>query len=301
MRTGNRLEVSPTVATNSSSKTGWVGITLGVLLSVVYCAAFFVRSSALWPESVRDISRYLSGGVYRVITAALEWLAVSTEGPELRDSLYLLLIGVGIPWLVLVLLGRGRPHDIGFRRPNLIGYRFLAVGYILALPFIFWMARGSDFSVYYLRQLKQAGLGAFLGFYFVNMLSEHFFFHGVLLAVCRKGQRWPEPAPGAPVSAEGIRRVLQWIGLAQETGDSRGSSRFLRWVGLSSGCIPAICVSAALFGMIHLGKHPRELVLSVPGGIALAYAAYRTNSWLIPFILHLATAGTACLIMVATD
>ena len=55
--------------------------------------------------------------------------------------------------------------------------------------------------------------------------------------------------------------------------------------------------SATLFGVVHIGKDPREMLLSVPGGLALAYVAYRSNSWLIPYILHLATAGTALALM----
>jgi membrane protease YdiL (CAAX protease family) len=70
--------------------------------------------------------------------------------------------------------------------------------------------------------------------------------------------------------------------------------RVTSWIGLQSGCVPAVLASAALFALVHVGKDWRELLLSVPGGIVLAYMAYRTNTWLVPFVLHLATAGTAC-------
>ena len=56
-------------------------------------------------------------------------------------------------------------------------------------------------------------------------------------------------------------------------------------------------ISALLFAAVHLGKDPRELILSLPGGIALGYISYRTNTWLIPFLLHASTAGMACALM----
>jgi membrane protease YdiL (CAAX protease family) len=75
--------------------------------------------------------------------------------------------------------------------------------------------------------------------------------------------------------------------------------RFNRWIGLPSGCVPAILTSAMLFSLVHVGKDPRELMLSLPGGLALAYISYRTDSWLTVLVLHLATAGTACAMLAA--
>ncbi len=72
-------------------------------------------------------------------------------------------------------------------------------------------------------------------------------------------------------------------------------------INLPDGCLLAVLASAMLFGLVHLGKDPRELMLSLPGGIALGYLAYRTNTWLIPLALHLATAGTACAMIVVTQ
>jgi membrane protease YdiL (CAAX protease family) len=66
---------------------------------------------------------------------------------------------------------------------------------------------------------------------------------------------------------------------------------------LQDHCILPILVSGLLFAAVHLGKDPRELALSLPGGIALGYVSYRTNTWLIPFLLHALNAGTACALM----
>jgi len=207
--------------------------------------------------------------------------------------MYLLIVAGVIPWLLALLLGRGRPQDIGLRRANLLGWRLALVGYVLSLPFLWWMARSPDFALSYLRQFERAGGLAFCLYYTVNMLTEHFFLHGVLLAAFRPGRRWPAPAPLPSEAPADSRPILRWLGLAQPAHGAARLQRITRWVGLPDGCITAILASAMLFGLMHLPKDTRELLLSVPGGIALAFLAYRTNTWLTPFGLHLATAGTA--------
>ena len=70
-----------------------------------------------------------------------------------------------------------------------------------------------------------------------------------------------------------------------------GENAVAAWLGLMPGCGFAIFASAALFALIHVGKDWREAALSFPGGLAIAYIAYRGDSWLIPFLLHSMTAG----------
>jgi len=83
--------------------------------------------------------------------------------------------------------------------------------------------------------------------------------------------------------------VLRWIGMAQPTDGARGVQRFTRWLGLPDGCLDAVLLSGLLFGFVHSGKNPRELLLSFPGGTFLAYLAYRCNSWHAPYLLHALT------------
>ncbi len=215
----------------------------------------------------------------------------------LVDAGYFLLIGVAIPWAAMAVLRRGRLRDLGWRAPNRFGWRILVVGYLVAAPFLIWMVNSPGFTQYYMHQLR-AGLFGFLCGYFVNMFAEHFLFHGVMLGAFRAGHRWPEPQETPEPRGRGVRRVLQWFGLDQPVGDTGGWHRVEVWVGLPTGCVTAIVITGLLFGIVHLGKDTRELFLSVPGGMASAYLAYRTDSWLTPFALHLATAGTACLLMV---
>ncbi len=280
---------------------GRVATYVAIAVSTVYCTAMLARPQVFLPAPIRLILEYPSGYLSKLISMGLHTLEVAHVGTEVRSGIYLLFAAGIVPWLVLALLGRGRPHDLGLRCPNRLGWRFTVVGYLIALPFLVWMVRGTDFAGPYLRQLQRAGGVAFCLYYFINMLAEHFFFHGALLAVFRVGQRWPAPPPASFDGARGLQRVFQWLGFAQPPPGVHGMQRALRWIGLPDGCLLAVLASAMLFGLVHLGKDPRELLLSLPGGVALGYLSYRTNTWLVPFVLHLATAGTACAMIVVTQ
>jgi membrane protease YdiL (CAAX protease family) len=276
-----------------------IRLPVSIAFSAAYVATFLIRPASYWPNGLREVAETVRGWLLELINAAYRACGIHDITHELRSGAYFLITSAVLPWILLALARRGRPHDIGVRPPNRIGWRILVVGYVLALPFQVWMVRSASFAPYYMRQIDRAGLTAFLLYYLLVILVEHFFFHGVLLAACRTGGRWPAPAPVRANAATLRGRALQWIGLCQPGDGTRGLRRLVRWIGLPEGCIPAILTSALLFAAIHLGKDPRELILSLPGGIALAYLAYRTNSWLIPFLLHSATAATACALMPA--
>lgn len=208
-------------------------------------------------------------------------------------GVYLLVTAGFIPWLAAAGLGLRRPAMIGMRIPNRYALRILPVAYLLALPFLVWMVRSPTIGSPYLNQLHRLGATVYLAYYLVNMLTEHFLLHGVVLGVCHRDGRWPMVTDNASALAGRPRGFLAWLGLAQPTGDARGLERFRRWFGLPHGCTAAILTSGVLFGLVHLSKDPRELLLAFPGGVAQAFLAYRTNSWLTPFALHLTTAATA--------
>ena len=275
-------------------------IALAIALSTIYCLAFLVRPTASWPTLLKEVLSHPSRWTYGLIDDGLRLVGSEGHVTEIPATVYLVLVTGVIPWAVLALSGRGRPYDLGFRRPNRYGWRITLVGYLISVPFLIWMVRGEGFATPYLRELDRAGPTGFTLYYVVNMLGEHFFFHGALLAAFRAGQRWPPPAPVAVDATDTLSSAMQWIGLVHPTSGAKGVRRVIRWTGLPDGCLPAIVASATLFGLIHVGKDPRELVLSIPGGVALGYMAYRTDTWLTPFVLHLATAGTACLMIVAS-
>ena len=291
----NRRAVAPTEA--EPSRRGAALVVAAVTLSMVYCFALLVRPSASWPTHLRELIGALRRWLFGLIDAGYEILGIPQAATELRWSAYFLLTSALVPWAVLGVLRRGRPYDIGFRRPNRIGWRVVIVGCLLALPFQIWMVDSPTFDRQYLPQIERVGMLGFLLYYAVIILVEHFFFHGVLLGACRMGGRWPSPAAVAADADDPAGRILQWIGLCQPTDGTSGLRRLTRWAGLQDGCVPAIMISALLFAAVHLGKDPRELILSLPGGIALGYISYRTNTWLIPFLLHASTAGMACALM----
>ena len=268
-----------------------MGIAIG--LSAIYCVVVYMSPATWWPGVVVDVKASILREVYGAIDEVLRIVGASSPSAELRNGIYLVLVAGIVPWLLLATLRRGQPYDLGCRLPNRIGWRLLLIGYLAALPFQYWMVLSPAFSRYYEPHLARAGFFAFAAFYAVNMLAEHFFFHGVLLGVCRVGHRWPSPPPIAVNAQSRWGRFGQWLGLAQPHEGTRGLARAIRWIGLPGGCLAPLVTSAILFGVVHLGKDPREMLLSVPGGLALGYVAYRSNSWLIPYILHLATAGTA--------
>ena len=270
---------------------------VGVVATVLYVFAFFVVLPNEWRggwlgriEVPRDWLNGVCGDVW-------VWFGVAKPGWMLQHGTYCVLSGIVVPWILLTVVGRGRPRDFGLRRPNAIAWRMLAICIIGSMPLLFWMVGGAGFADYYRPQLR-LGKSAFLTYYAVNMISEHFVFHGVMLAALRRGVRWPSPAKVNAEPACGWNRPLRWIGLAQPIADERGAGRVAAWFGLPAGCVCGVVVSGLLFGAAHIGKDGREFLLSFPGGMASAYIAYRTNSAVVPFLLHAVTAGAACLMMV---
>ncbi len=276
-----------------SSLLNAVRVGVAILGASIYCLIFLVRPSASWPLTLRRVMSGSSGWVRGCINSSFGFAGFEQVSPEVSFGVYLVVIAGLVPWLTLAVLRRGRPYDLGCRRPNRIAWRVTLVGYLIALPLMVWMARGAGFASHYLPHLDRAGLGPYLLFYLANLVSEHFLFHGVMLSVFRTQWRWPASPPIAANATGRLNRSLQWLGLAQPVSGQRLRHRVTQWAGLPDGCGVAIIASGLLFGLVHAGKDPRELLLSVPGGIVSAYLAYRTNSWLTPFVLHLATAGTA--------
>lgn len=271
-----------------------------MVLAGAYCLALLVRPTKTWPAPIQAAMRTLSGYVLDAADGVLSAVGVDAAPFTLRHGLYLVITCCLMPWLIMALLRRGRPRDLGCRSPNRYGWRLLVVAYLASIPFLVWMKGGSKFADPYLLQLDRFGGFAFCLYYAINILTEHFLLQGVVLAAFRKGGRWPAPQEENLPTGSGFRRALQWAGLVQPTGGAYGLPRLTRSIGLPDGCLIAILGSAALFGLVHVGKDWRELVLSVPGGLVLAYLAYRTNTWLTPFVLHLATAGTALVMIILT-
>lgn len=277
----------------TSSKISFHWMNIAILCALpLFCLFFIVQPTSGWPSWLQSTLNYPSNIVTAWIRKCFDFVDTPLS-TSLRNTIYLAIVVGLAPWLVMALFGHPQPSRLGLRCPNRFGWRLGIFGYIVSIPFLIWMVRSPGFAAPYLNQLDRAGAGAFGGYYLVNLVTEHFFLQGVVLALCRSSRCWPDANTSELDKDARQGSILRWFGFAQTTGGSSGPERIRFWFGLPEGCVLAIIVSGLLFGMIHLGKNPRELLLSVPGGLLQGYLAYRTNTWLVPLGLHIATAGTA--------
>ena len=227
--------------------------------------------------------------VYDVIQSIYAWVGFANPATLLQNFTFFFVVALVVPWVVMALLQRGRPHDIGWRKPNPLLLRLVGCSFLVALPFLYWMVSHPNFYKFYERRYSDTSMISVALYYVWVLFCEHLFFEGIMLGAFRKGGRWPAPAGICKKETSGFLRVLRWMGMAQPTGEAKGVQRVTRWLGLPDGCLGAVLLSGLLFGMVHAGKNQRELLLSFPGGTFLAYLAYRCNSWHAPYLLHAST------------
>ena len=281
----------------SPRRSGRTRVVWAASVITAYVFAMFVTPPRWLDASWKEYWLYPRRMILQFVSVIYDLSGLEASSRMVHGGGFFVVTSFLLPWLVMALARRGRTTDLGWRRPNRFAWRIVGIAVVVSVPFSLWMVGSSTFAPYY-RSHLQGGASSFLIYYFVVMFGEHFLFHGVMLAALRADGRWPVPPP-VDCSGQGRARcALQWVGLAQPTGGVVGGRRVTRWLGLPDHCVTAILLSAMLFGVMHLGKDPREALLSFPGGIFLAYLAYRGNSWLAPFILHLLTAGAACLMMI---
>jgi hypothetical protein len=112
------------------------------------------------------------------------------------------------------------------------------------------------------------------------MVPEHFLICGVTVAVLLPERRLPEHVPLADPTGPWWRSGLRWLGLAQSGGTTLG------WAGLTIESLAAITLSGVAFGIVHFGKEIPELILSFPGGVAVAYVTLRCGSIWPALVAH---------------
>lgn len=267
---------------------------LVLVILFAYCATFLVIPPEWIPSAIqhpiRDARRFVIRAIHQVATT----IAGNGFPSELTNGAYLLLIAGLFPMIAARLFGRSL-YDLGWRSPNRLALRYFLVGVVISVPFLIWMVNSSTIATPYLKQLDRLGFSAFAAFYLVNMFTEHLLLHGVVLGLARPDGCWPQSVP-LVLQRKGFTGFLRWLGLANPSNHAV-AHRCVSWLGLASGCLIPIGFSALLFGLVHLGKDTRELILAFPGGLAQAYITYRSNSWFTPFLIHLATASLALAMM----
>ena len=243
-----------------------------------------------WPfPDFQPVWQATRKSIYYSIRLLFAWLGIANPSDLLQHCTFFFVTALVVPWIVMALLRRGRPHDIGWRKPNPLLLRLVGCSFLVALPFLYWMVSHANFYRFYEQRYSDKSMISVALYYVWVLFCEHLFFEGLMLGAFRDGGRWPPPARISKIEGSRFFRVLRWIGMAQPIGESKGIQRITRWLGLPDGCLAAVLLSGLLFGMVHAGKNPRELLLSFPGGTFLAFLAYRCNSWHAPYLLHAST------------
>lgn len=274
-----------------------LAVPLSVGACTLYTFVLLVRPDAWCPASILDWYETPRLFITRAIESILAALGLSPSPFATRYTIYYLVTAAVLPWTALAIFRRGKVHDLGLRRPNRLGLRIILVGSVVSVPCLWWMIHQPGAAQAYGAGFERWGHASALLSYLAVVFAEHFFFQGSVLAVCRHGCRWPVAPPVDHDATTRWGRALQWFGLAQSIRNTSGLQKTTRWLGLPDGCLVAVVCSGFLFAAVHFGKNPRELLLSLPGGLASAYLAYRCNSWLVPVTLHFAIAAvTAALV-----
>lgn len=283
----------------------WLRLALAVVVVTLYSTIFIARTSAFVPNEYRSIALAPSKAIRSGIDQVVKFAGTKDFNRDVRTVTYLVIVAGVIPLIATWTLRR-RLRDVGTRWPNRYGLRMIVIAIVLATPFLVWMVNSPEIAKTYVAEWKRNAPVVFLACYTFNMLTEHFLIQGVILGFCHTSGRWPTTDGSLIVSSihftqsPGIGvRYLRWLGLAQPIDRTAATHPLTQWLGLPRGCLAAILTSALVFGLIHVGKDVRECILSFPGGLAIAYIAYRTDSWLTPFFIHASTAGIAFAMMYA--
>ncbi len=292
-----------TIRVVATSDRGWLRLALAVVVVTLYSTIFIARISAFVPNEYRSIALAPSKAIRSGIDQVVKFAGIKDFNRDVRAVTYLVIVAGVIPLIATWTLRR-RFCDVGTRWPNRYGLRMIVIAILLATPFLVWMVNSPEIAKSYVAEWKRNAPAVFLACYTFNMLTEHFLIQGVILGFCHTSGRWPTSVPtsithGHSHSSNIVVRFLGWLGLAQPIDRDSTTNPLAQWLGLPRGCFAAILTSALVFGLIHVGKDVRECILSFPGGLAIAYIAYRTDSWLTPFFIHASTAGIAFAMMYA--
>ncbi len=187
-------------------------------------------------------------------------------------------LGMIVPAALLYLSGL-KLNDVGMGMPNRLGGRMIVLGVVVSIPFGLLLLNSKNYHI------AENPLNPEYMMVLLSMIPEHFLVTGVCTALMLPGRRLPSEVSLDPVDGNLVKKGLRWFGLAQGSANT-GSSRIVDWLGLTWVSLFAIVASGAVFRMIHLGKHDLELMLSFPGGVAIAYMTIRSHSIWPSVIAH---------------
>jgi len=251
----------------------------GWLLSLLILAAGVVYVSAFWGRPFGWLRDWLPGHL-GILVVDLQLC--------LRD-LYRFLFrypllhefAIGVIPVVVAMLCRRRPGDIGLGMFNALGFRLILVSAALSIPFGFLLINTGAVPIprsysHAMRLLSQL----------LIVVPEHMLICGLFVALMLPDRRFPRTVPLASAQGPWYLRILRWVGLAQPVGGKAGGA-LLGWFGLTPESLVAVLTSGILFGMAHLGKPDIvEIALSLPGGVVVAYMTLRSRSIWPAIVAH---------------
>jgi hypothetical protein len=186
---------------------------------------------------------------------------------------------VGVLLVVLMLLGHN-PKAMGLGRMTPLGWRIVGVAFAVALPFLIGLGLTPGIQHYYAFVWQQPGGLGYLLACAAFMVVEHAALEGGILSM-----GLPDGGVGLPVQDVVRRGRLAFLGLGN-TAEGKGIGD---WLGIPSYAWPALAGQALIFGLIHWGKHPAEIVSAFPGGLGLGMLTYRIRSVWATILLHVGT------------
>lgn len=200
-----------------------MAVPLSVVACTLYTFVLLVRPDAWCPASILDWYESPRVSITQALESILATLDLSLSSFATRYSLYYFVTAAILPWSLLAIFRRGRAYDLGLRFPNRLGSRIILVGTVVSVPCLWWMIHQPGAAQAYAAGFERWTHASALISYLAVVLAEHFFFQGTVLAVCRRGGRWPLPPPVDCDATTRWGRALQWFGLAQSTRNASGS------------------------------------------------------------------------------
>jgi len=262
------------------NRRGWLISAVLLIFGVVYMSAFWGRGARHLPAPLDRWAFFYSPYVR---PWWLEHVLLSWPKAQRLGLLWLtanVTLGLVVPAITLRFCGI-KLREVGLGLPNRIGGIIMVVGIVLSIPFGLWLSVADH----------KLGIKGPLTFFHLtgalSMIPEHFLICGTYVALMLPGRRLPLPVRFAPIEGSGWRRGLRRLGLAQPPLRP-GHNRILAWFGLTGTSLAAILVSGLLFFMVHIGKGTTELILSFPGGVAVAYMTLRSGSIWPAILAHMA-------------
>jgi len=257
--------------TETYSPRGWTVSVIFFLAILLYCLSFWGRAAELLPAPL-DRWSYLYHSLLK------NWWfkhAFVSSSPQTQKVFLWFSANVALGLIVpsiLLLLSRRKFTDIGIGLPNMLGRRMILVSIILSIPFGLWLM-GTMPDIQNIKPVSPAFICGML-----SIIPEHFLICGICVALMLPARKLPSPITIAPVEGNVVQQAFRWLGFAQPPTAPR-HNRLLAWFGLTGPCLYAIIASGIIFGLTHIGKeNPTEIILSFPGGVAVAYITLRSHS-----------------------